>query len=103
MPAPTSRSAEFRPRRSVTVDPDFEPPPEIMRYRSRHLSGDYYQALSTAAAMRLRLLSTLHARSELSGPQVREAARTRLAAQQRQAWQQLQWLMAEMRRLDAEI
>jgi len=64
------------------------------------VSGDYYQALSAAAHMRLRLLCTLHARGELA---LREAARERLAGQQRQAWLQLQWLMAEMRRLDSEI
>lgn len=123
MPAPTSPSTDVSGRGSVTVAPglgrDFETtlvrvpdastagdcpeaPPEILRLRSRGVSGDYYQALSTAAAMRLRLLGTLHARSELVGPTVREAARARLAAQQRQAWQQLQWLMAEMHRLDAE-
>jgi hypothetical protein len=117
MPAPMSRSTEQSTVRPVTVDPDFEAtfaggravrreeletPPEIIRFQSRGLSRDYYQALGTAAAMRLRLLGTLHARGELGGPAMGEAARARLAAQQRQAWQQLQWLMAEMRRLDAE-
>jgi hypothetical protein len=90
---------------SRTIDryDDAQAPPEILRFRSRGLSGDYYQALGTAATMRLRLLGTLHARSELAGPTAREATRERLLAQQRQAWQQLQWLMAEMRRLDAEL
>jgi hypothetical protein len=77
-------------------------PPEIIRFHSRGLSGDYYQALSAAAAMRLRLLGTLHARGELAGSAVPPSSKTRLAGQQRQAWQQLQWLMAEMYRLDAE-
>jgi hypothetical protein len=77
-------------------------PPEIIRFHTRGLSGDYYQALSAAAAMRLRLLGTLHARGELAGPAIPQSARVRLAGQQRQAWQQLQWLMAEMYRLDTE-
>lgn len=109
MPAPTARSGEFSGIRTVMVDAgfettfmDLEAPPEIVRLRASGASGDYYQALSSAAAMRLRLLGTLHTRGELAGPAQREEARVRLAAQQRQAWKQLQWLMAEMRRLDAE-
>ena len=107
MPAPTSRSRStgLPPIRPVTVDAGFEAPPEIIRFQSRGRGSgssgdDYYKALSAAAAMRLRLLGTLHARSELAGPAVRESAKVRLAAQQRQAWQQLQWLMAEMKRID---
>jgi hypothetical protein len=89
-------------RTSSAYESTVQAPPEILRFRSRGVSGDYYQALSTAAAMRLRLLGTLHARGELAGPAAREATRRRLAAQQRQAWQQLQWLVAEMRRLDED-
>lgn len=86
------------PRVSVDVG---QAPPEIIRFRSRGLTGDYYQALGAAAQVRLRLLSTMHTRSELDSPAASEAARVRLAAQQNQAWRQLQWLVAEMRRLDA--
>jgi hypothetical protein len=109
MPAPTARSGELSGIRTVTVDAgfetpflDLEAPPEIIRFRASDAPGDYYQALSAAAAMRLRLLGTLHQRAELAGPSQREAARARLAAQQDQAWKQLQWLMAEMQRLDAD-
>jgi hypothetical protein len=79
-------------------------PPEIIRFR-RGTTGhdaanaDYYQALGAAAQVRLRLLGTLHARGELDDAG-REAARQRLAAQQTQVWQQLEWLVNEMRRLD---
>jgi hypothetical protein len=75
-------------------------PPEIVRFRRSGMTGDYYQTLGAAAQVRLRLLSTLHARSELRTSTAEESARKRLAAQQRQAWQQLQWIVAEMRRLD---
>ncbi len=75
-------------------------PPEIIRFRRDGVSGDYYQALGTAAQVRLRLLATLHARAELSDSASRESVRRRLAAQQHQVWQQLEWLVAEMRRLD---
>jgi hypothetical protein len=125
MPVPTSHSTELPGFRTVTVGSVYDTrpvstlvgrlespagarrcdpaaPPEIIRFHSRGLSGDYYQALSAAAAMRLRLLGTLHARGELAGPAVPQSAKARLAGQQRQAWQQLQWLMAEMYRLDAE-
>ena len=130
MHAPTSHPTELSRVRSVTVDAEFETkpvtafltgrggpasgvdaallgadceaPPEILRFHSEGRSGDYYHALSTAAAMRLRLLGTLHLRRELAGPAPRESTLARLAAQQHQAWRQLHWLMAEMRRLDAE-
>lgn len=127
MPVPTSHSTDLPGVRTVTVSSAYDTkpvatlvgrrespaaggarrcdpaaPPEIIRFHSRGLSGDYYQALSAAAAMRLRLLGTLHARGELAGPAVPQSAKARLAGQQRQAWQQLQWLMAEMYRLDAE-
>lgn len=75
-------------------------PPEIVRFRRRGKAGDYYQALGAAAQVRLRLLGTLHTRREMGGLASREAARRRLAAQQSQIWQQLQWLVDEMRRLD---
>ncbi|HEY3261309.1 MAG TPA: hypothetical protein VGJ95_13755 [Pseudonocardiaceae bacterium] len=84
---------------NVSVDVGLAPP-EIIRFRRRGFSGDYYQALGAAAQVRLRLLATLHARSELSGSESRESARQRLVAQQHQVWQQLQWLVDEMRRLD---
>jgi hypothetical protein len=83
----------------VSVDEGLAPP-EIIRFRRRNVTGDYYQALGAAAQVRLRLLGTLHARGELSGSGSRESARRRLAAQQQQVWQQFQWLVAEMRRLD---
>jgi hypothetical protein len=126
MHVPTSNSTELPGARTVTLGSVYEAkpvttlvgrreappagarrcdpaaPPEIIRFHSRGLSGDYYQALSAAAAMRLRLLGTLHARGELEGTAVPQSARVRLAGQQRQAWQQLQWLMAEMYRLDHE-
>jgi hypothetical protein len=130
MPVPATHSTELPGVRTVTVGSAYDTnpvttlvgrrespatgrarrcdpaaPPEIIRFHSRGLSGDYYQALSAAAAMRLRLLGTLHARGELaefSGSGVPQSARVRLAGQQRQAWQQLQWLMAEMYRLDTE-
>jgi hypothetical protein len=125
MHVPTSHSTELSGVRTVTVGSAYETkpvtslagrretsatgrrcdpaaPPEIVRFHSRGVSGDYYQALSAAAAMRLRLLGTLHARGELADPAVPQSARVRLAGQQRQAWQQLQWLMAEMYRLDHE-
>ena len=82
----------------VSVDGGLAPP-EIIRFRRQGIAGDYYQALGAAAQVRLRLLATLHARGEL-GSASRESARLRLAAQQNQVWQQLQWLVAEMRRLD---
>lgn len=75
-------------------------PPEIVRLRRRGRASDYYQALSGAAQVRLRLLVTLHARGELESSANREASRQRLAAQQTQVWQQLQWLIDEMRRMD---
>lgn len=125
MHVPTSQSTELSGVRTVTASSTYEAkpvnavmgwresspgvrrcdpsaPPEIIRFHTRGLTGDYYQALSTAATMRLRLLGTLHARGELAGPAVSQSARVRLAGQQRQAWQQLQWLMAEMYRLDKE-
>jgi len=83
----------------VSVDVGLAPP-EIIRFRRRGIAGDYYQALGAAAQVRLRLLATLHTRSELGGAESRESARLRLAAQQHQVWQQLQWLVAEMQRLD---
>lgn len=83
----------------VSVD-EGQAPPEIIRFRRRGITGDYYQALGAAAQVRLRLLGSLHARGELDGSAPRESARRRLAAQQHQVWQQLQWLVAEMRRLD---
>jgi len=77
------------------------PPPEIIRLRRRGTTGDeYYQALGAAAQVRLRLLASLHARGELDGSTCRESTRRRLAAQQNQVWQQLLWLVHEMRRLD---
>jgi|GEM_PF-3879971 len=85
----------------VSVDEGLAPP-EIIRFRRQGIGGDYYQALGAAAQVRLRLLSSLHARGELSDSVSRESARQRLAAQQSQVWQQLQWLVAEMRRLDEE-
>lgn len=106
MQVPSPRPVDRSGTSTVTVDSDFvrtefeHAPPEILRFRTGGVAGDYYHALSSAAAMRLRLLGTLHARGELAGPAAREAVRARLAAQQRQAWQQLQWLVAEMRRLD---
>jgi hypothetical protein len=106
MQVPSTRPADRSGTQTVTVDSEFvrtefeQAPPEIIRFRSGGVAGDYYHALSNAAAVRLRLLGTLHTRGELAGPAAREAARRRLAAQQRQAWQQLQWLVAEMRRLD---
>jgi hypothetical protein len=126
MHAPTSHSTELPGVRTVTGGSAYETrpvttlmgrfesaagcvrrcdpsaPPEIIRFHTRGLAGDYYQALSVAAGMRLRLLGTLHARGELAEPAVSQSARVRLARQQRQAWQQLQWLMAEMYRLDKE-
>jgi len=83
----------------VSVDAGLAPP-EIVRFRRRGTTGDYYQALGAAAQVRLRLLGTLHARSEMGGSASRESARRRLAAQQNQVWRQLQWLVDEMRRLD---
>lgn len=87
---------------SVSAD-DGPAPPEIIRFRRSGNTGDYYQALRAAAQVRLRLLGTLHARGEFSGfggviPS--ESATRRLEAQQTLAWQQLQWVVAEMRRLD---
>lgn len=84
---------------NVSVDVGLAPP-EIIRFRRQGITGGYYQALGAAAEVRLRLLGTLHARGELSQSASRESARRRLAAQQSQVWQQLQWLVAEMRRLD---
>ena len=84
---------------NVSVDEGLAPP-EIIRFRRRNVTGDYYQALGAAAQVRLQLLGTLHARGELGGSASREAARLRLVAQQHQVWQQLQWLVAEMRRMD---
>lgn len=75
-------------------------PPEIIRFNRGGTAGNYYQALGAAAQVRLRLLGTLHARGELGICTPRESARQRLAAQQNQAWRQLQWLVAEMQRLD---
>jgi len=83
----------------VSVDQGLAPP-EIIRLRRRGKIGDYYEALGAAAQVRLRLLTTLHARGELDGLASRESARRRLATQQSQVWQQLQWLVDEMRRLD---
>jgi hypothetical protein len=84
---------------NVSVDEGLTPP-EIVRFRRQGTTGDYYQALGAAAQVRLRLLATLHARGALNGCVSRESARRRLAAQQSQAWQQLQWVVNEMRRLD---
>lgn len=79
-------------------------PPEIIRFRrDGGMTGDYYRALGAAAQVRLRLLSTLHARSELTDTTSHEAVRRRLIAQQTRVWQQLQWLVAEMRRLDEAV
>lgn len=86
----------------VSVDEGLAPP-EIIRLRRRGTSGDYYQALGAAAQVRLRLLATLHTRGELDGSASRESARRRLAVQQSQVWQQLQWLVDEMRRLDEAV
>lgn len=83
----------------VSVDVGLAPP-EIIRFRRRGVTGDYYQALGAAAQVRLMLLGSMHARSELDGSSSREASRRRLAAQQHQVWQQLQWLVDEIRRLD---
>jgi hypothetical protein len=83
----------------VSVD-EGQAPPEIVRFHRSGVTGDYYQALGAAAQMRLRLLGTLHARSELRPVTAGDSARKRLAAQQNLAWQQLQWLVAEMRRID---
>lgn len=81
------------------------PPPEIVRFRASHptLGDDYYQALSAAAQVRLRLLGTLHTRGELDDgapSRRRSAVRDRLAARRRQVWRQLHWITTEMRRLD---
>ncbi len=86
----------------VSVDSvdDGPAPPEIIRFRRSGMAGDYYAALGAAAQVRLRLLSTLHARSSLGGVQPTESAMRRIEAQQRQVWEQLQWVVAEMRRLD---
>jgi hypothetical protein len=88
------------PAPAASVDETTAPPPEIVKFRRDGLTGDYYQALGAAAQVRLRLLGTLHARSEQAGSASREAIRRRLDVQQRRVWQQLQWLVAEMRRLD---
>lgn len=87
---------------SVSAD-DGTAPPEIVRFRRSGSTGDYYQALRAAAQVRLRLLGTLHARGEFSGfggVMPSESATRRLEAQQNLAWQQLQWIVAEMQRLD---
>ena len=76
-------------------------PPEIVRFRRAGMPGDYYQALGVAAQVRLRMLSTLHLRTSLGGAPPTAAALRRIEAQQHQLWQQLQWVVAEMRRLDA--
>jgi hypothetical protein len=98
--APSAHLPTQIPTPAVSVDAGLTPP-EIIRFRrgTAGTDGDYYQALGAAAQVRLRLLGTLHARSELDGDG-REAARRRLAAQQTQAWKQLEWLVTEMRRLD---
>lgn len=90
---------------TVSVDDvgDGPIPPEIARFLRRGVPGDYYQALRAAAQVRLRLLGTLHARSEFSGfdgvlPS--DSATRRLEAQQTLVWEQLQWVVSEMRRLD---
>ena len=83
----------------VSVDEGLAPP-EIIRFRRQGRTGGYYQALGAAAQVRLRLLGTMHARSELGGSDSRESVRQRLVAQRHQVWQQLQWLVDEMRRLD---
>lgn len=84
----------------VSVDAGLAPP-EIIRFRRGNASGDYYQALGAAAQVRLRLLGTLHTRAKLDGDgKGRNASRRRLEAQQTQVWQQLEWLVSEMRRLD---
>ncbi|HEY0640067.1 MAG TPA: hypothetical protein VGD67_20720 [Pseudonocardiaceae bacterium] len=83
----------------VSVD-DGSAPPEIVRFRRNRDGGDYYQALSAAAHVRLRLLGTLHTRTALADNSASPAARARLAAQQERTWRQLRWLLAEMRRMD---
>jgi hypothetical protein len=94
-------SAEL-PTEATGVE-DGPAPPEIVRFLSRGVPGDYYQALRSAALVRLRLLGTLHARSEFSGFEgvlPSDSATRRLEAQQTLAWDQLQWVVSEMRRLD---